>query len=213
MGDGATEVATIDELARSIRTVRERTHRELAFARLVEMLEPSIRATISQTGCRDFADQGAVITDVREAIWNERTGRRRGQCWHCECEAPTDTGWNGRSSYKSYASGIARHTALDHLRRSRRRHTRELPYDRLPDIENGTDFVAQLSDGQLASTLLARLRPKERGIVVLHGVAGMTFPEIAAHLDLGEPQIKACYYRALSRLQAEVDSCSDLVAS
>ncbi len=103
----------------------------------------------------------------------------------------------------SWLLGIARHRALDHFRRERRRRDRDARYGavqarsaELPDAPGG------LSPAMRAA--LERLEPRDRELIGLRVVLGLDATTAAKILDITPTACTTRLHRALGRLRKEV---------
>jgi RNA polymerase sigma-70 factor (ECF subfamily) len=110
-----------------------------------------------------------------------------------------------RGTPRAWLFGIARHAALDELRRRRR--GAELASD-LPDTAAADP--ADAADGALrraaVRAALARLSPREREIVALKFQAGLDNAELAAVLGVSVSNAGTLLHRAMSKLREAVDA-------
>jgi RNA polymerase sigma-70 factor, ECF subfamily len=108
-----------------------------------------------------------------------------------------------------FVSTVARHLAIDHLRTGSCRFETLSTDGRLDDISSDARFgdPAESLDQRLTlelalSRLVARLRPPERVILVLHDVFDYTFPEVAEFTGRNEATCRQVAGRARRRLAA-----------
>jgi RNA polymerase sigma-70 factor (ECF subfamily) len=112
--------------------------------------------------------------------------------------------------FKAWVFTIARHTAIDFLRKKNPATFSDL------DVPDGQAFEETLADarplapellmtqetGQDLERALATLPPESREVVLLHGVEDLTFQEIADQVKQPMNTVKSRYRRALASLQA-----------
>ena len=109
---------------------------------------------------------------------------------------------------------IARNKALDHLRRRRAIHFSDLEteadegesvVDRLADPDPLPDEIFERQDLQrvLAEAIL-QLPPRNRAVVILRYVNGLTFGEIGLALDMPENTAKTLFQRAKTMLRQQL---------
>src|SRR4051794_24474804 len=105
-----------------------------------------------------------------------------------------------RGSARQWVFGIARHAALDELRRRGRRG--ELPED-LPDERSvASEDAAELAlRRETVRRGLAQLAPRERELVALKYFAGLSNSEIAGVLGVSESNAGTLLHRALTKLR------------
>ncbi|MBS0487684.1 MAG: RNA polymerase sigma factor [Proteobacteria bacterium] len=106
--------------------------------------------------------------------------------------------YRGEAPFGAWFKRLTANTAIDWLRRQRHPATNDA--DTLLEHAVGPDSdSASLVD---ADSLLARLPPRARAIVVLHELEGYTHAELAALFGQSESYSKSILARALKRLQA-----------
>ena len=106
----------------------------------------------------------------------------------------------GRGSAEAWLFGIARHAALDELRRLKRRATLEGdPEDvHAPAPEDHAEAVVRRATVRAA---LAELDPRERELVTLKFHGGLSNAEIANVLGLSESNVGTKLHRTMERLR------------
>jgi RNA polymerase sigma-70 factor, ECF subfamily len=100
---------------------------------------------------------------------------------------------------------IARHTHIDHYRRSSRTTAHERRLEELPDA------AASLPDEPAAEdleTLLAPLSEKQREVIRMMKVAGMTLEEVARATSCSVGSVKQKVHRAYEILRGRSDAMS-----
>jgi RNA polymerase sigma factor (sigma-70 family) len=110
-----------------------------------------------------------------------------------------------RGSPRAWLFGIARHAALDELRRRRRRATLR---DDLPDLdtpapEDEADAAVRRATVRVA---LAGLPPRERELIALKYHAGLDNAELAAVLGVSVSNAGTLLHRAMTTLREAVDA-------
>lgn len=106
----------------------------------------------------------------------------------------------GRGSPEAWLFGIARHAALDELRRLKRR----APLEADPE-----DFSAQAPEDHAEGVVrretvraaLARLEPKDRDLVALKFQAGLSNAEIGRVLGMSESNVGTKLHRTIEKLR------------
>lgn len=99
---------------------------------------------------------------------------------------------------------IARHTGLDHWRRTRRVEVREMQADPLPEVAaSQPDFSSTSSDGETADldAMLAVLPASQREVLVMLKVSGMTVEEVARATRSSAGSVKQKAHRAYQKLR------------
>ena len=102
---------------------------------------------------------------------------------------------------KAWLYQIARNTAYDMLRRRRR----EFPIEKeqITDVLEKTMEQVDVDSHFLYMEMMAELKAKEREIVSLKIIAGLTHQEIAKVLHMTTGSVKKRYERALNKLKAK----------
>jgi RNA polymerase sigma factor (sigma-70 family) len=110
---------------------------------------------------------------------------------------------NGRydpsRSLAAWVLGIARHRAIDHLRRQR---TTAVALETLDDLpgEDGRELAERYARSHEVRSALTRLPEEQREVLVLAYFGGYTQSQIATYLDLPLGTVKARAFRGLRRL-------------
>ena len=105
-----------------------------------------------------------------------------------------------RGTAEAWLFGIARNAALDELRRGRRRATLEGEPEDLWAAP--ADEVAERAEQRATlRAALAALPPRERDLLALKFLAGLSNPEIARLLGISESNAGTRVHRALERLR------------
>jgi RNA polymerase sigma-70 factor, ECF subfamily len=110
----------------------------------------------------------------------------------------------GRGSAEAWVFGIARHAALDELRRRKRRATLEGD----PEDVHGTspeDHAEAVVRRETVRAALAELDPRDRELVVLKFHGGLSNTEIARVLGLSESNVGTKLHRTMEKLRRDVD--------
>jgi RNA polymerase sigma factor (sigma-70 family) len=107
----------------------------------------------------------------------------------------------GRGSAEAWLFGIARHAALDELRRLKRRATVERDPEELagPSPEDHADAVVRRETVRAA---LAGLDPRDRDLVALKYHGGLSNQEIARVLGMSESNVGTRLHRAMERMRS-----------
>jgi RNA polymerase sigma-70 factor, ECF subfamily len=116
-------------------------------------------------------------------------------------------------SFRGWAATIARHRALDHLRR----HTRRPPPLPLPDDDlatlPATDDTAATAINALATTaairLIATLPPDQAEAVLLRAVLGLDATRAAAVLGKHPGAVRTAAYRGLHTLARRLEQAGE----
>ncbi len=109
---------------------------------------------------------------------------------------------DGREDFRPYLARTARNLAIDWLRRERcgERALRARAADPLFRRANAAPADAN-EDAERMSALLYDLPDEQREAVVLHGLAGLTFREIAELLSVPENTVVSRYRYAIEKLR------------
>ncbi len=102
-------------------------------------------------------------------------------------------------SLTAWVLGIARHRAIDHLRRQR---NVAVALESLGDVpgEDGREWAERYARARRVRNALNRLPDEQREVLALAYFGGYTQSEIAAYLDLPLGTVKARAFRGLRRL-------------
>ncbi len=107
-----------------------------------------------------------------------------------------------RGSGRAWLFGIARHAALDELRR-RKRHA-ELTHD--PPDDAGPDLASAVVDRAAVRTALARIQVKDREIIALRFHAGLDTVEVAGVLGVTPNHAGTLLHRAMTNLREALNA-------
>lgn len=117
--------------------------------------------------------------------------------------------WNGidtlklKTSFKSYIFQSTRNASIDHLRKNNHR-TESLDQVDIADEDQGISFDEEADQQLLRKKLMDAidsLKPKTREIFKLHKFEGLTYPEIAEHLDIPQRTVEYNIYTAINQLK------------
>ena len=121
--------------------------------------------------------------------------------------------WNGRnkidvtSSPKSYLYQVAKNSALDHIRKYKSKVNVVLEDD-LERMDRVEEEVSRDADSFHLRTkiveALSVLKPKTRQIFELNKFEGLTYEEIANHMDISKRTVESNIARALVLLREEL---------
>ncbi|MHB1151472.1 MAG: RNA polymerase sigma factor [Eubacteriales bacterium] len=107
------------------------------------------------------------------------------------------SGYDGRSSLKTYLYAVARNKAVDQHRRNRR--YAELDEDRADILSLEAQIIRSDEEHQLKAAM-SRLKPEYREALHLTVYEEMSYAEAAAVMKKSEGQIKALVFRAKKKL-------------
>lgn len=106
--------------------------------------------------------------------------------------------------FRGWTATIARHRALDHLRRDKRRPAHSTPAGELPERPAPDDTETMALDSlssQAALALIARLPREQAEIIVLRVVIGLDAKTVAAILSKRPGAVRTAAHRGLRRLE------------
>ena len=115
-----------------------------------------------------------------------------------------------RGSARQWLFGIARHVALDELRRRKRQAT--LTHDP-PDTAGGGDFAAAAIDKAVVRAALGRLQVKDREIIALRFHAGLDTAEVAGVLGVTPNHAGTLLHRAMTNLREAINASNSTTSS
>jgi RNA polymerase sigma-70 factor (ECF subfamily) len=105
--------------------------------------------------------------------------------------------------FKAWATTIARHRAMDHLRRMRRRPADTVPNDEMVSLPSGDDTASMATDSvatDAAMRLIARLPPDQAEAIMLRVVIGLDAKTAGKVLGKRAGAVRTAAYRGLRRL-------------
>ncbi len=113
--------------------------------------------------------------------------------------------YRGDAPFGAWLKRLSVNACIDHLRRQR--HHTEMDVETVPShsADTSSEPVHRID----AWTLLARLKPRARAIVVLHELEGYTHAELGAMFKQSESYSKSILSRALTRLNAVTRTSHD----
>ncbi len=112
------------------------------------------------------------------------------------------------SGFRAWATGIARHRALDHLRHQGRRPTVAVPADVLVDLPSGHDAADQAEQAaatRAAIAMIATLPRDQAEAILLRVVVGLDAKATAQVLGKRPGAVRTAAWRGLRRLAARLD--------
>lgn len=118
----------------------------------------------------------------------------------------------GRSRVSTWILGIARHKAMDHMRRETRHSHHELdPAEPDREAPPVTDAIAGAQDASRLHHCLARLSPVQREVIHFAFFEELSYTEIATITDVPEGTVKTRVFHAKRTLRrclgAEASPC------
>jgi RNA polymerase sigma-70 factor, ECF subfamily len=181
VGDGFGRVAGEDEAALDAVLIAAIAGDETAFATLWRALQPAVLRYLQVV-------VGSSAEDVASETWLQAARDLAG----------FSGGW---TAFRVWLFRIARHRAMDELRRAGRR--REDPADQLPGGVPVPDVAADVlekSGTDWALGLIATLPPDQAEAVMLRVVAGLGVAQVAEVLGKRPGAVRVASMRGLRRL-------------
>lgn len=114
--------------------------------------------------------------------------------------------FNYQSKLSTWILSIAKHTAIDHLRRKKFSSIfKNSFFNQIPDDNNGPDqLLNDLENKKIIKAAITSLKPHYRAIVILRGINELTIRETAEILGCNESKVKVDYHRALKILRRKL---------
>jgi RNA polymerase sigma-70 factor (ECF subfamily) len=109
------------------------------------------------------------------------------------------------ANFRAWTTTIARHRALDHARRQRRRPSVPVPVEALADLASGADTAHEAADAVAtgaAIALIATLPAQQAEAVLLRVVMGLDAETAGRILGKRPGAVRTAAYRGLRRLAA-----------
>ena len=185
--DSARTTTDKPDLAEAVRAAQQGD--EQAFRVLYRDLQPRLLRYL-RTMVADDAE------DVASEAW-----------LHIARDLP---GFNGDSDgFRGWAATIARHRAMDHQRRHRRRpQTATTPVEELVDLAGGDDTAQNAMDTvstQAAVAMIADLPPDQAEAVMLRVVMGLDAESAGRVLGKKAGAVRTASYRGLRKLATRLE--------
>ncbi|MFZ2056187.1 MAG: RNA polymerase sigma factor [Acidimicrobiales bacterium] len=114
-----------------------------------------------------------------------------------------------RGSVRPWLFGIARNVSRDH-RRDERRQSEWLRRANAEPLPHGADDAAQLAERLRLLAALASLKTEWREVVLLLGVADLSYEETAVVLHVPLGTVRSRYSRARTQLMATLEEAADV---
>jgi RNA polymerase sigma-70 factor (ECF subfamily) len=109
--------------------------------------------------------------------------------------------YDPRRGFRAWLFAIARHKAVDRMRRKARE--RETPMEQMPDtVDDSGSLEATVASGQL----LGALSVQHREAIILTKLVGMSTAEAARRLAISESALRVRVHRGISRLKHLLDT-------
>ena len=113
------------------------------------------------------------------------------------------------AGFRGWAATIARHRALDHLRRNQRRPATGLPVDMLadlPDAQDTAERVITLASTNATIAFIASLPPDQAEAVLLRVVVGLDAKAAAKVMGKRPGAVRTAAWRGLRTLAERLES-------
>ncbi|SNT64657.1 RNA polymerase sigma-70 factor, ECF subfamily [Asanoa hainanensis] len=107
------------------------------------------------------------------------------------------------ANFRAWTATIARHRAMDHVRRLRRRPSLAVPVETLADLASGADTESEAADAVAtgaAIALVASLPAQQAEAVLLRVVMGLDAETVGRILGKRPGAVRTAAYRGLRRL-------------
>jgi RNA polymerase sigma-70 factor (ECF subfamily) len=153
-----------------------------AYRRLLQELAPVLRGIAG----RGLARHGLGGEDVEDVVQETLLAL------HCKRHT-----WDERQAFSPWLYAIARNKLIDNLRR-RSRHA-HLPVEDIDEALSGEGPRAEFNGGD-AERVIAKLKGRERDIVVSIAIGGASAREVAERLGMTEGAVRVALHRALRSL-------------
>ncbi|UFT99554.1 sigma-70 family RNA polymerase sigma factor [Radiobacillus kanasensis] len=115
--------------------------------------------------------------------------------------------FNYQSKLSTWILSIARHVAIDHLRK--RKFTSifsQTFFDQVPETKGLPEQEIDLWERRATvRKAINSLKPKYKMVVILRGINNLTIKETAEVLNCKESKVKVLYHRALKQLKTKLD--------
>jgi RNA polymerase sigma-70 factor (ECF subfamily) len=153
-----------------------------SYRRLLQELAPVLRGLAG----RGLVRHGLGGEDVEDVVQETLLAL------HCKRHT-----WDERQPFSPWVYAIARNKLIDNLRRrSRQAH---LPVEELSELPAAEERAAEFN-GVDAQRFIARLKGRERDIVVSISIEGASAREVAERLGMTEGAVRVALHRALRSL-------------
>jgi RNA polymerase sigma-70 factor (ECF subfamily) len=155
---------------------------EASYRSLLQELAPVLRGLAR----RDFARHRFGRDDVEDVVQETLLALhlKRGT-------------WDERQAFSPWLYAIARNKLIDNLRRRGRQ--AHLPIDDVAELLAGAEQPAEYN-GVDAERLIARLKGRQREIVVAISIEGASARQVAERLGMTEGAVRVALHRALRSL-------------
>ncbi|MEM9599311.1 MAG: sigma-70 family RNA polymerase sigma factor [Acidobacteriota bacterium] len=112
-----------------------------------------------------------------------------------------------QASETAFVAMITRRRLIDRLRREQRRPSTQMMVPEIHDVADGEhEHLENVVEVSLAGKALAKLKPKERDVLLLSAYHGMSHGQIADHTGIPLGTVKTYIRRGLMRVKDMLDS-------
>jgi RNA polymerase sigma-70 factor (ECF subfamily) len=154
----------------------------VAYRRLLDELVPVLRRVVS----RGFANHGIGSEDAEDVVQETLLAV------HLKRHT-----WDERQRLSPWVQAIAHNKLIDNLRRRGRR--AHIPIDDIAETLAASEPPADMN-GFDAERIIARLKGRQRAIVVAISIEGSSAREVAQRLGMTEGAVRVALHRALQSL-------------
>ncbi|MFD1174360.1 RNA polymerase sigma factor [Oceanobacillus picturae] len=121
--------------------------------------------------------------------------------------------FNHQSKLSTWILSIAKHTAIDYLRRKKFTTLFKQSYfNKLPDNEKQPDLLLSDSENhEIVKKAIRSLKPQYRSVVILRGVNELSIKESAEILGCSQSKVKVDFHRALKILRKNLNTLKEEV--
>ncbi|QED46627.1 RNA polymerase sigma factor [Cytobacillus dafuensis] len=114
--------------------------------------------------------------------------------------------FEGKSSPKTWLFSIARHVAIDEIRKRKRRKMKDILMMRPHEDEalNNPEKVFNMNEtNQELHRVIQTLKSNYRDVIILRGIKELSISETANVLNWSEEKVRLTFHRAIKALQKE----------
>ena len=121
--------------------------------------------------------------------------------------------FNNQSNIKTWILSIAKHTAIDQIRRKKFLSIfKESFFKQIPSRQKSPDEILQVNENKiLLYDAISTLKPNYRAVIILRGINEFSIKETSEILNCKESKVKVDYHRALSILKKKLHLTSEEV--
>lgn len=143
---------------------------------------------------KDWEDAREVVQETFTKVWSNRQNI------------------NVHTSIQSYLYQATKNSVIDFVRKSQKKTKNEADIIRAKEdaLSNDKDGLGSLMIKQAILQAMDKLKPKNKEIFRLNKLEGLTYREIASHLDISERSVEDNISRALKILKEELEKNENL---